>query len=178
MDGAPGRANLAPMKLALAMLACLALAVAAVTVPIGSRTAWGHARAHGVPQAAGRAAASGAQLVASGARAAWAWASSGPAAPAAAPKKAEPARKSAARRDERETARTTWSSQRLRAKEAEEAAGRREAPKAAPAPIAAPAEAPAAPPAHGIIGAAPAERISRDDQAALDQLVARSRRSP
>lgn len=173
MDGARGRANLAPMKLALAMLACLALAVAAVTVPIGSRTAWGHARAHGVPQAAGRAAASGARWVSSGARAAWAWASSGPLAPAAPPGKPQPARRSAARRDERETARTAYSSQRQRAKEAPEAGAR--GPEGSARPVAPPAAPPAPPPPHGIISAGPAEQITRDDQAALDRLVARAR---
>ena len=148
------------MKLWISFALALALVVACVSVPLGRRTVWGHAKDHGVPQATGRVIAAGARGIAGGVAAAWTWMTARPEDGKAV---AEGAARRAARRDETKAPRSATPAAHTRVGPAKDGL----VPgKAWLAP-----EAPTAPVVHGILEAPPAEKITETDKTALDRLV-------
>lgn len=143
------------MKPWLSLVLAAALVVACVTVPLGRRTVWGHAKDHGVPQATGRVIAAGARGIASGASAAWTWVTARPEAAKAVPRSA---------RKEAKAARPVAPAAHFRAGPAGQATPQA---KATLHP-----EAPAAPDEHGILAEPPAEQLTDTDKAGLERLVA------
>lgn len=151
------------MKFWIALALAFALALACVSIPLGGRTVWGHARDHGVPQATARAVAAGACRLGSAAGTAWTWITARPEAGKGSPAIAT---KRVARRDETKPGRLATLVGRSRTSLSE----RDPAP---PAHLVMP-EAPEAPTPTGILAEQPAEKLSDTDKSALDRLVAKS----
>ena len=135
------------MKLWISMALVVALLVACVTVRLGGRTVWGHAKDHGVPQATGRLLVAGAHGLVRGTAAAWTWMT---ARPEEAKGVAAPAPKRAARRDEQKPARQTLPASHFRTG----------AEREVQTPDELAPQAPAAPAPTGILEAPPAEKLS------------------